>query len=227
MWFFPRRAPADGDVVDIDEINDNYQTLHNFIDAGLGRHNFEEGAFGSGALLPAGSLWNWYHTTNEVDWTFSTAPTSVPTNYFLITGREAWQPVTTLKKTFTSSGGLYYVVCSFLQDGESDQLSGSSLPTNDSSGAFYGLALDGNIFPDTNMSSNERSQDREDPVTGSSFTNTGTAIFGNFRSAVIRTLMFVPEGEHTIQLYAMQPSSNTTSKAIMVGQGELIILGLN
>lgn len=203
-WAFPKEKFATGYILDSDDYNQNFLSYTQQINGGLNEHNWVDSAMNrmlEFGLVEDDVIARVFSEKTKKD------PLSAVATHFEVPQATRWNRVTGTAVTFTSRGGLVWVIASF-------QCKLQNTP-NDQSGLNFALEMDGMTSMGSLLGTGDGSNDYMDRGAGVIESGgipagtTPTYIYGSspsvrarFAPIVVDGLFRVTPGEHTAYLVA-------------------------
>lgn len=217
-WKYPKYNNTDGEPIDAEAINVNFEAFIRETQGNLNEHNWASGAFTDAEDYEIGACLRIDHSYDEV--TPMAAQTAAPANIAAIVSGTAYQTIAVYDWDVVDSTqiicdtALLWVIASFQHSVSNDFTR---------YGVQYGLRLDGVVIAETVTGSGGRNTDSN----GEGLDGDGTNM-----PLVLDAILPVLSGPHTIELVARMCTSATialppTAAYWMVCNRELIVVEMH
>ena len=215
---FPPNKLKDTEVVDIERTNENFQAIAEEASSNLNEHNWEDGAFVSATQVKADrdifantAAYRLFRESRNSPKTGTNPAGDVEES-------QAWTTVPDLTKTFTSEGGMVYVIgsCGVYNHVE------NSAPRPDR-GNHFAIRVDGQVITESIVGGEEPMQEDLNRTAESHLHSFGQVRF-SFPVCVEAIMMLAP-GVHTVEM-VIRSDVSTKRAGININCRELDVVYL-
>jgi hypothetical protein len=221
-WAFPVNLFVDGQVLAVDEINENLSIVANELDGHLNEHNWSVSALAN--LMVVNKTVANDIVARLISLKIPRDPFGAFVTMYQVPHATGWSPIIDTEITFLSQGGLVLLICSF-------QMHCPSTPAAQS-GLNFALEVDGSVRASSLLGTGDQSNDYVDTAvtaaTGAIALSFGTS--PSFRAdqepKMVKALVRVAPGEHSARLVARDLFTIDTPPAQFISQAEIVALHL-
>lgn len=220
---FPPNRLKDTEVIDIERTNENFQAVTEEASSNLNEHNWEDGAFVSATQVKADrdvfentAAYRLFRQSQSSERVLD--PKSGVYSAAEIEESQAWTTVPQLKKTFTSQGGMVYIIGSCGVHNHVDE----SAPRPDR-GNHFAIRVDGQVITESIVGGEEPSQEDLNRTATSKLHSFGQVRF-SFPVCAEAIMMLAP-GVHTVEM-VIRSDVSTKRAGISVNCRELDVVYL-
>jgi hypothetical protein len=206
-WFIPPEPILEGDVLDVDDLNDNIQAFHSELEGELNEHNFDNDCLED---MLAKMATDFCLQLNQV--TVSRDPHA---SGVTLPHSTTWFPIPGAEITFDTRGGDHYVVASW---GIGATNGTDTRPT----GKMYAIEVDGNVYPESLLGSGDLSCDfvRKGVEPGSSPYDFDSApAWRGDRAFKIEMWLYLGAGQHTAKIVSRSIELSADDSSTRVPNG--------
>ena len=220
---FPPNKLKDTEVVDIERTNENFQAIAEEASSNLNEHNWEDGAFVSATQVKADrdifantAAYRLFRESRNSDAVLDPKTGTNPAGN--VEESQAWTTVPDLTKTFTSEGGMVYVIgsCGVYNHVE------NSAPRPDR-GNHFAIRVDGQVITESIVGGEEPMQEDLNRTAESHLHSFGQVRF-SFPVCVEAIMMLAP-GVHTVEM-VIRSDVSTKRAGININCRELDVVYL-
>ena len=255
-YVFPKHRLKADTPMDYEEVNENFQDLVGEASGGLNEHNFSSDTFSSGvANVPSTPVMCWFGANKKVDPAYQCITSQIELggrgsgigynalNPDLYSQRVqgVWDVISGLTRTFSATGGTYWILGSLQHDGRSKMLTTQASPDYfwNHYGALYAIRINGQIIYETITGGvhNNPVVSRGTIRMGRaghklvSFSNSGEKVYDTHAihgdtglfPVSLDFIVQLPPGTHTIDII-MQTLPHPQAGNVSVSNRELIVL---
>jgi hypothetical protein len=216
-WRFPKHFIHDPQVIEMDDLNEDFRPFVEEASGALNEHNWKRDAFDGRAQL-ADDVAVVLH--NEVVEANSNANPTVTANIMFVTSDIDWEDIEGLETTFTTTGGTYWVLASI--QGHAPIYKTyvfGSLPANGRFGLQFALSLNAAVLAQSIVGSGDLMNDKIGSLDGAVPKGAAfycwqtTGISSQAFSVVSEAIITVPPGTHTVKALVTPPQTHESNPA--------------
>jgi|TARA_R110000824_G_scaffold66842_2_gene173244 hypothetical protein len=226
---FPKYKAMSGSPMDLEEVNDNFQTVITEIQGGLNEHNWRSGAFPNHTGIEAGAMLRIHHSSVRVVHSLVSGMATatigasgsfrVSNNREWVTIKDVSSPVVydPMEMTITTGNSLLWIIYNGQQQPFDVSSAGKNLP-----GCQYGIAVDGAVISETIIGCTDRNNDK-----------TGEGVQMTSHPFSTDCIVPISAGVHTVAIQArccadedftVFSSSSTDGQAYEIFSREMIVI---
>ena len=214
-WRYPPHIVGPNRVVEMEDLNENFQVFAEEASGHLNAHNFAAGIFSSNRTRLAEDVGVRLYRDVQVSDSLSGPP---PTNAFALAleGNENWLPISDMSITLTSPGSSISIAFS-------GQFSGGT-PTN---GVMFGLELNGALLPNSVMGGLDLQNDNQSFGFNQGYLNNQNIIglYGERLGVCVEEVVSLLPGTYTIQpVYFLPIRTKAGAGLIYITNRELFVI---
>lgn len=220
---FPPNRLKDTEVIDIERTNENFQAVTEEASSNLNEHNWEDGAFVSATQVKADrdvfentAAYRLFRESRNSDAVVDPRTGTNPAGD--VEESQAWTTVPDLTKTFTSEGGMVYVIGSC---GVYNHVPNSA-PRPDR-GNHFAIRIDGQVINESIVGGEEPAQEDLNRTATSKLHSFGQVRF-SFPVCAEAIMMLAP-GVHTVEM-VIRSDVSTKRSGININCRELDVVYL-
>ena len=232
-WKFPKHNIKAADVVEIDDVNENFRGVVEEVGGALNEHNWKEDAFNTRAHLADDVGLVLRRVFVEAD---PNGDPAVTANVHRLQMDMSWQDIAGLTLSFTSSGGLFWILASMQASSTIDEL-WFTIATGGKFGIQFALSLNDSVLAQSLVGTADRTNDHiaygqaPGPANIEMQVYNTPAPSSRMMSITTEAVVRVPPGKHEVKVVACPPMvSDDTAKvpanSKTIGSRELIVVEL-